>query len=72
MTKKIIETDISDDFKESFNEYSVAFNARMLFCNLDGMKPIHRRILYGTRQIAPAGSKTKKSARIVGHIIGSK
>lgn len=68
---KVLTTTVTDDFKTSFDEYSVAFNQRMLYGNLDGLKPIHRRILFGTRQIAPANGKTRKSARIVGHIVGT-
>lgn len=69
---KIIQLDIASDMKESFLDYSMSvIVARALPDVRDGMKPVHRRILYGMNEQGMYSDKPyKKSARIVGDVMG--
>jgi len=72
MTEKILPRAIEDDMKESYVDYSMSvIVGRALPDVRDGLKPVHRRILYGMHQLGNHHDKPyKKSARIVGEILG--
>ncbi len=63
---------IEDTLKASYLDYSMSvIIGRALPDVRDGLKPVHRRILYAMDKLSlSAGSKYKKSARIVGDVIG--
>ncbi|MCX7835441.1 MAG: DNA gyrase subunit A [bacterium] len=69
---QIIPVDITDEMKSSYLDYSMSvIVSRALPDVRDGLKPVHRRILYGMQEIgATAGRPYKKSARIVGDVMG--
>ena len=69
---KIEEVEISKEMKESFLEYSMSvIVARALPDVRDGMKPVHRRVIYAMNDLGMYSDKPhKKSARIVGEVIG--
>lgn len=64
--------DISKEMKQSFLEYAMSvIVARALPDVRDGMKPVHRRILYSMNDLGMYADRPhKKSARIVGDVIG--
>lgn len=63
---------IEDTLKSSYLDYSMSvIIGRALPDVRDGLKPVHRRILYAMDKLSlSAGAKYKKSARIVGDVIG--
>ena len=63
---------IEDEMKKSYLEYSMSvIVGRALPDVRDGLKPVHRRILYAMRELKNDWNKPyKKSARIVGDVIG--
>lgn len=65
-------TNISSEMRTSFLDYSMSvIVARALPDVRDGMKPVHRRILYAMNDLGIVAEKPhKKSARIVGEVIG--
>ena len=65
-------TNISTEMRASFLDYSMSvIVARALPDVRDGMKPVHRRILYAMNDLGIVADKPhKKSARIVGEVIG--
>lgn len=69
---KIKTTDVSHEMRNSFLDYSMSvIVARALPDVRDGMKPVHRRILYAMNDLGMTPDKPhKKSARIVGEVIG--
>src|SRR6201997_3842439 len=70
--KQIREVDISSEMRTSFLDYSMSIIASpALPDGRDGLKPVHRRILYAMPDLGMAPDKPhKKSARIVGDVIG--
>ena len=64
--------DIVDEMKESYLNYSMSvIVSRALPDARDGLKPIHRRILYGMNELGSHWNRPyKKSARIVGDVMG--
>ena len=66
------EVKIEDSLKQSYLDYSMSvIVGRALPDARDGLKPVHRRILYSMHKMGiTAGSAYKKSARIVGDVIG--
>lgn len=66
------ETDLAQKMKSSFLSYAMSvIVSRALPDVRDGMKPVHRRILYGMSEMGVTPDKpTKKSARIVGDVMG--
>lgn len=68
----IIEQDIYDEMKTSYIDYAMSvIVGRALPDVRDGLKPVHRRILYGMQQLGTTPDKPyKKSARIVGEVMG--
>ena len=63
---------VSKEMKKSFLEYAMSvIVARALPDARDGMKPVHRRILFGMHELGlTSSSKHKKSARVVGDVLG--
>ena len=70
--RKIIQHEIYDEMKTSYIDYSMSvIVARALPDVRDGLKPVHRRILYGLEALGITPDKPhKKSARIVGEVMG--
>ena len=70
--ENIIRINIEDEMKSSYIDYSMSvIVSRALPDVRDGMKPVHRRILYGMNELALWAAKPhKKSARIVGEVLG--
>ncbi|HLR92116.1 MAG TPA: DNA topoisomerase (ATP-hydrolyzing), partial [Atopostipes sp.] len=68
----IEEIQLSQEMKKSFLDYSMSvIVSRALPDVRDGMKPVHRRILYGMNELGNTPDKAhKKSARIVGDVMG--
>ena len=69
---RITLTEFSSEMKKSFLEYSMSvIVARALPDARDGMKPVHRRIVYGMNDLGTTPDKPhRKSARIVGDVMG--
>jgi DNA gyrase subunit A len=72
VSEKIVPVDIEDEMKGSYIDYSMSvIVARALPDVRDGLKPVHRRVLFGMRELGLASNKAyKKSARIVGEVLG--
>ncbi len=70
--QRIISIDIEDEMKSAYIDYSMSvIVSRALPDVRDGMKPVHRRVLYGMSELGLTASKShKKSARIVGEVLG--
>ncbi|TDM13590.1 DNA gyrase subunit A [Macrococcus bovicus] len=70
--ERVQERNISKEMRESFLDYAMSvIVARALPDVRDGMKPVHRRILYGMNDQGMTSDKPyKKSARIVGDVMG--
>ncbi|WP_185882522.1 DNA gyrase subunit A [Blattabacterium cuenoti] len=70
--KKLISINIEDEMKSSYIDYSMSvIVARALPDVRDGLKPVHRRVLYGMYQLGVFSNQSyKKSARIVGEVLG--
>ena len=70
--QNILNRDIVDEMQESYLSYAMSvIISRALPDVRDGLKPVHRRVLYGAAGIgAQWNRKHKKSARIVGEVIG--
>ncbi len=71
--KRVIAQSITTEMKESFIDYAMSvITDRALPDVRDGLKPVHRRILYSMNEKGlTAGGKTRKSATVVGDVIGS-
>jgi DNA gyrase subunit A len=72
MEDRIQKINIEDEMKSAYIDYSMSvIVSRALPDVRDGLKPVHRRVLYGMSELGLASSKpTKKSARIVGEVLG--
>ncbi len=72
LLKNTFQVDISKEMKDSYLQYSMSvIVGRALPDVRDGLKPVHRRILYAMRDLGNAFDKPyKKSARVVGDVIG--
>lgn len=70
--EKIVPVNIEDEMKSSYIDYSMSvIVARALPDVRDGLKPVHRRVLYGMNELGLAANRAyKKSARIVGEVLG--
>jgi len=70
--EKIIPINIEDEMKSAYIDYSMSvIVSRALPDVRDGLKPVHRRVLYGMHELGVrANSAHKKSARIVGEVLG--
>lgn len=69
---KLIPINIEDEMKSAYIDYSMSvIVSRALPDVRDGMKPVHRRVLFGMHELGVASNKAyKKSARIVGEVLG--
>src|SRR5574344_1370667 len=69
---KIIERDIEAEMKTSYIDYAMSvIVARALHDVRDGLKPVHRRILYAMHEMGLAyQSRFRKSAAVVGDVLG--
>jgi len=72
MHPQISERDIGSEMRESFMEYAMSIIVQRALPDVrDGLKPVHRRILYAMSELGMSPDKPhKKSARIVGEVIG--
>ncbi len=70
--EKIIPVSLEDEMKTSYIDYAMSvIVARALPDVRDGLKPVHRRVLYGMHEMGVNWNKPfKKSARIVGEVLG--
>ena len=70
--EKLIPINIEDEMKSSYIDYSMSvIVSRALPDVRDGLKPVHRRVLFGMHELGVASNKPhKKSARIVGEVLG--
>ena len=70
--ERIIQIDIEEEMKSAYIDYSMSvIVSRALPDVRDGLKPVHRRVLYGMSELGVASNKPyKKSARIVGEVLG--
>jgi len=71
-TEKLIPINIEDEMKSAYIDYSMSvIVSRALPDVRDGLKPVHRRVLYGMHELGVrANTAHKKSARIVGEVLG--
>ena len=69
---KLIPINIEDEMKSAYIDYSMSvIVSRALPDVRDGLKPVHRRVLFGMHELGVrANSAHKKSARIVGEVLG--
>src|SRR5476651_2450732 len=69
---RIISIDIDEEMRSAYIDYSMSvIVSRALPDVRDGLKPVHRRVLYGMLDLGLSASKPyKKSARIVGEVLG--
>lgn len=70
--EKLIPINIDDEMKSAYIDYSMSvIVSRALPDVRDGLKPVHRRVLYGMHELGVRSSSShKKSARIVGEVLG--
>ena len=70
--EKIIPINIEDEMKTAYIDYSMSvIVSRALPDVRDGLKPVHRRVLYGMLELGVLHNRAyKKSARIVGEVLG--
>ena len=70
--EKIISINIEDEMRGAYIDYSMSvIISRALPDVRDGLKPVHRRVLYGMSELGVSYNKSyKKSARIVGEVLG--
>src|SRR5581483_5784579 len=69
----IVPRSLVTEMKESYLDYAMSvITARALPDIRDGLKPVHRRILYAMNELGlTAGAKTRKSAKITGDVTGN-
>lgn len=69
---RVISVNIEDQMKSAYIDYSMSvIVSRALPDVRDGLKPVHRRVLYGMHELGLSFNKAhKKSARIVGEVLG--
>lgn len=70
--EKVMPVSLEEEMKSSYIDYAMSvIVARALPDVRDGLKPVHRRVLYGMHELGLAHNKAyKKSARIVGEVLG--
>ncbi|MBM3420968.1 MAG: DNA gyrase subunit A, partial [Bacteroidetes bacterium] len=70
--EKIIKVNIEEEMKSAYIDYSMSvIVARALPDVRDGLKPVHRRVLFGMSELGVLSNRPyKKSARIVGEVLG--
>lgn len=72
LAKEVISVNIEDELKQSYLDYAMSvIVGRALPDVRDGLKPVHRRVLYAMHELGNDWNKPyKKSARVVGDVIG--
>ncbi len=72
VNENIIPINIEDEMRAAYIDYSMSvIVSRALPDVRDGLKPVHRRVLYGMLELGVNYNKAhKKSARIVGEVLG--
>ncbi|MFD3302430.1 DNA gyrase subunit A [Aquipseudomonas alcaligenes] len=72
LAKEILPVNIEDELKQSYLDYAMSvIVGRALPDARDGLKPVHRRVLYAMSELGNDWNKAyKKSARVVGDVIG--
>ena len=70
--ENIIKVDIDEEMRSAYIDYSMSvIVSRALPDVRDGLKPVHRRVLYGMQDLGVFANRPyKKSARIVGDVLG--
>lgn len=70
--EKLIQINIEDEMKSAYIDYSMSvIVSRALPDVRDGLKPVHRRVLFGMHELGiKATGSYKKSARVVGEVLG--
>ena len=70
--ERIVKVNIEEEMKSAYIDYSMSvIVSRALPDVRDGLKPVHRRVLYGMSELGVLSNKSyKKSARIVGEVLG--
>ena len=70
--KEIIQVNLEDEMRKSYLDYAMSvIVGRALPDARDGLKPVHRRVLYAMNELNAHSNKPYfKSARIVGDVIG--
>jgi len=69
---RVVNVDVNDQMRSAYIDYSMSvIVSRALPDVRDGLKPVHRRVLFGMRELGLLHNKPfKKSARIVGEVLG--
>lgn len=69
---KVVKIDVEGEMKKSFIAYAMAVNVSRAIPDVrDGLKPVHRRILYAMNELGLSNDKPyRKCARIVGDVLG--
>src|SRR3989338_8315063 len=69
---ELVHIDITKEMKDSYLDYAMSvITARALPDVRDGLKPVHRRILFAMHEMnLTASVKTRKSAAVVGEVLG--
>src|SRR5690349_5154141 len=72
IAREIVPVNLEDEMRQSYLDYAMSvIVGRALPDVRDGLKPVHRRVLYAMRELSNDWNKAyKKSARIVGDVIG--
>ncbi|PLS19657.1 DNA topoisomerase [Bacillus sp. M6-12] len=72
IVENIVKVDFEDEMKKSFIDYAMSVIVQRALPDVrDGLKPVHRRILYAMKDLGMTHDKPyKKSARITGEVIG--
>jgi DNA gyrase subunit A len=72
LAKEVIRVNIEDEMRQSYLDYAMSvIVGRALPDARDGLKPVHRRVLFAMNELGNAWNKSyKKSARVVGDVIG--
>ena len=72
MNKNIIKVDYTDEMEQSYIDYAMSVIVQRALPDIrDGLKPVHRRILYAMNELhLDPNGPYKKSARIVGDVLG--
>ncbi len=68
---RVLNIEISGEMKKAYIDYAMSVIVNRALPSIeDGLKPVHRRILFAMKQMGLEKGMTKKSARIVGDVIG--
>ncbi|EQD32729.1 protein containing DNA topoisomerase, type IIA, subunit A or, partial [mine drainage metagenome] len=72
IAREVLPVSIEEEMRQSYLDYAMSvIVGRALPDVRDGLKPVHRRVLYAMRELGNEWNKPyKKSARVVGDVIG--